>query len=193
MKRREAWIGFAFAMPAVAMFAAFAWYPILRTAYLSLFDYNMLQPPVFKGPGNYVSLMADPLFWQSVRATIGYVAGTCVPVWGLSLGLALLLNRPLRLRGALRSLYFSPAVMSMVVAAVMWKLLLHYRGLLNVLGGYLGLGPIPWLTDAEMAALPLNLLRRARRTAEHAIASLGSQCSRPQKVSLACNQRRCNR
>ena len=179
MKRREAWIGFAFAMPAVAMFAAFAWYPILRTAYLSLFDYNMLQPPVFKGPGNYVSLMADPLFWQSVRATIGYVAGTCVPVWGLSLGLALLLNRPLRLRGALRSLYFSPAVMSMVVAAVMWKLLLHYRGLLNVLGGYLGLGPIPWLTDAAWAPVSLIVMSIWKSTGYYMVMYLAGLQSIP--------------
>ena len=158
MKRREAWIGFAFALPALVLFAAFAWYPIVRTAYLSLFDYNMLQPPVFKGLGNYASLMRDPLFWQSVRATIGYVVGTCIPVWGLALGLAMLLNRPLRFRGTLRSLYFSPAVMSMVVVAVMWKLLLHYRGLFNALGGYLGLQPVPWLTDATWAPVSLILM-----------------------------------
>lgn len=158
LKRREAWVGFLFAVPAVGMFAAFSLYPILRTLYLSFFDYNMLQPPVYKGIGNYVSLVADPLFWQSVEATITYVAGTYVPVWVLALGLALLLNRPLRFRGALRTLYFTPVVMSMVVAAVMWKLIFHFRGMLNALVGYAGIAPIPWLTDTVWAPLAVILM-----------------------------------
>lgn len=158
LKRKEAWAGFLFALPAVLMFAAFSGYPILRTLYLSFFDYNMLTPPKFKGLENYVSLFQDPLFWQSVRATAVYILGTYVPTIILALCLALLLNRKFRLRGLFRTLYFTPVVMSMVVVAVIWKLLFFYQGPLNMLLGHFSIQPIQWLSSTTFAPVALAVM-----------------------------------
>lgn len=157
-KRKEAWAGFLFALPAMTLFLLFAVYPIVRTFYLSFFDYNMLVKPKFIGLDNYKALMGDSLFWQSMRATLFYLVATYVPAIILALALALALNREFKLRGLFRGLYFTPVVMSMVVVSVIWKLLFNYRGLLNQLLSHVGIGPIRWLTSSTYAPWALAIM-----------------------------------
>ncbi len=158
LKRKQAWAGFLFAVPSLILFAAFAIYPMLRTLYLSFFEYNMLAPPRYLGQGNYTSLLNDPTFWQSIGATVFYIVATYVPTIILALGLALLLNQRMRGRGGLRTLYFTPVVLSMVVVAVIWREIYFYQGPLNGLLGLVGLGPIPWLTSSTWAPIALALM-----------------------------------
>lgn len=118
----------------------------------------MLVPPTFVGLGNYKSIVHDPLFWQSVKATVSYVVGTYVPTIAIALGLALILNRNFRLKGMFRALYFTPVVMSMVVVSVIWKVLFNYRGLVNLLLSYVGADPVRWLTSSTSAPLALAIM-----------------------------------
>jgi len=157
-KRKEAWAGFLFAVPAMTLFLLFAVYPIIRTLYLSFFDYNMLVPPTFIGLKNYISVLGDPLFWQSVRATVTYVLGTYIPTIIIALGLALILNRSFRLKDLFRALYFTPTVMSMVVVSVIWKVLFNYRGLINGILAVFGQSPIRWLTTSQWAPAALAIM-----------------------------------
>jgi ABC-type sugar transport system permease subunit len=157
-KRKEAWAGFLFAVPAMTLFLLFAVYPIGRTLYLSFFDYNMLVKPQFIGWGNYQALLGDTLFWQSVRATLFYLLATYVPAIILALALAVALNREFKLRSVFRSLYFTPVVMSMVVVSVIWKLLFNYRGLFNELLSHVDIGPITWLTSSKYAPWALAIM-----------------------------------
>ena len=157
-KRKEAWAGFLFAVPAMTLFLLFAVYPIGRTLYLSFFDYNMLVKPQFIGWGNYQALLGDTLFWQSVRATLFYLLATYVPAIILALALAVALNREFKLRSVLRSFDFTPVVMSMVVVSVIWKLLFNYRGLFNELLSHVDIGPITWLTSSKYAPWALAIM-----------------------------------
>jgi multiple sugar transport system permease protein len=157
-KRKESFAGFLFAVPALVLFAMFAVYPIVRTVYISFFDYNMLKPPVWKGIGNYTSLFTDPLFGQSVRATIVYTLGTFVPTIILALTLALLLNSQLKGIGFFRTLYFTPVVMSMVVVAIIWKLLFSFRGPINQLLSPVMSQPIAWLSNTRYAPIALSIM-----------------------------------
>lgn len=154
----QAVAGIAFALPALVLFAAFSVYPILRTLYLSFFDYDMMTEPVFRGLTNYTSLFADPLFWASVAATVVYIGLAYIPTIVLALGLALLLNRGLPLRSLFRTLYFTPVVLSMVVVAVIWRLVLFQQGPLNVLLGQLGFDPVPWLSNRTWAPVALAIM-----------------------------------
>ena len=154
----QAWAGFLFAVPALGLFAAFSVYPIVRTLYLSFFDYDMLSEPVFRGLSNYVSLFADPLFWASVAATVIYIGLAYVPTIVLALGLALLLNRGIRFRSLFRTLYFTPVVLSMVVVAVIWRLVLFQQGPVNALLSQLGFDAIPWLSNRTWAPVALAIM-----------------------------------
>jgi ABC-type sugar transport system permease subunit len=150
--RHQAW-GYLFLLPMFLLLVVFKFVPMLRALYLSLTSYDLLSPPRFVGLRNYVTLIHDPLFHQSVWATVYYVFGTCVPLWFLSLGLALVFNAALPGRGILRLLYFIPAIMPVVVYATVWRFMFHPYGLLNVGLQTLGFPAIDWLASSK-AVMP---------------------------------------
>jgi len=106
-------------------------------------------PTSYIGLQNYRTLFQDPLFLQSLAATGKYVVGTCVPLWGLSLALALLLDRPMRGRTAIRLLIFLPAIIPAVVLPVLWRFIYHPYGLANSLLDGIGVSGLPWLSDRD--------------------------------------------
>ena len=131
-KRIVVW-AWLFVTPALLFFAVFSFYPIANAFYLSFCNKNMisLKPPVFIGFTNYVKIFASPDFWNSVRATVVFTVGTFVPLVAVSLILAAFLTfRPTGSR-ILQLIYYSPAVLSSVVAALIWKLIFEPRGIAN--------------------------------------------------------------
>jgi multiple sugar transport system permease protein len=150
--RHQLW-GYAFLLPMFTLLVAFKFVPMVRAFYLSLTSYDLLSPPRYVGLRNYVTLLHDPLFHQSMWVTVYYVFGTCVPIWILSLGLALVFNTALPARGILRLVYFIPAIVPVVVYATIWRFMFHPYGLLNLGFQMLGLPAINWLADTR-AVIP---------------------------------------
>lgn len=154
LNRKRDVVGALLALPALALFIAFAIYPGLRVFYLSFFDYNLTSPAEFVGLDNFRYLWSDPTFHEVLGNTLFYVGGT----YGLSLGLALLLALALgeKMRGTAvtRLCYFIPVAMSWVAVSVMWRLVLHPHGMLNQT---LGLD-IPWLTSSTWAPWALVVM-----------------------------------
>jgi multiple sugar transport system permease protein len=67
--------------------------------------------------------MRDPLFWQSAKVTALY-AVLLVPLLYVSgLGLALLVQKTNRFNGIVRSMFFAPHMVSLVVVALVWQFL----------------------------------------------------------------------
>jgi ABC-type sugar transport system permease subunit len=151
LQKRNLW-GFAFAVPALCLFALFSIYPIARTFVLSFFDYSVVDPPRPVGLDNYRQILGDPRFHSSLFNSFRYVVFTYIPVWILALLLALALNTRIRARAVFRTIYFVPVVMSWVVVSVIWKLIFHRNGLLNTMFlSPVGIGPQNWLTDIQLA------------------------------------------
>ncbi len=100
------------------------------------------------GLSNYNQLIQDPQVWASLRQTLLYALITVsLGVVG-GLGLALLLHRPMRGIGLFRSLFYLPAVVPIVAAAVSWKLIFDRdTGLLNGLIHLVGGPSVQWLAD----------------------------------------------
>ncbi|HSF05988.1 MAG TPA: sugar ABC transporter permease [Methylomirabilota bacterium] len=146
--RHQLW-GYFFLLPMFLLLVVFKFVPMIQAFGLSLTSYDMLTAPKFVGLSNYTFLLTDPLFHQSVGATLYYVFGTCLPLWFLALGLALIFNTRLPAKNLLRMAYFMPAVMPVVVYAVIWRFMFHPYGLLNVGLASLGIAPIDWLGDAR--------------------------------------------
>jgi multiple sugar transport system permease protein len=150
-QRRGLW-GLVFAVPAMIFFALFAIYPILRTFYLSFFEYSVVDTPVWVGLDNYRSIIGDDRFNTSLGNSFRYVLFTYIPVLILALLLALALNTRIKGRGIFRTVYFVPVVMSWVVVSVIWKLIFHRNGLLNATFlDPLGIAPQNWLTNIDLA------------------------------------------
>src|SRR5215217_4596199 len=151
LQKRNLW-GFAFAVPALCLFALFSIYPIARTFFLSFLDYSVVDPPRPVGLENYQQILGDPRFHTSLFNSFRYVIFTYIPVWILALLLALGLNTRIKARAIFRTIYFVPVVMSWVVVSVIWKLIFHRNGLLNTMFlAPIGIGPQNWLTDIQLA------------------------------------------
>jgi multiple sugar transport system permease protein len=131
-KHQDRW-GILFAAPALLFFALFSFYPILNALYTSFFNKQVLSlnPPDFIGLANYAYLLRSPDFWNSMRATAVFTLGTFLALLCMSLLLSALLTGLRRGRKLLQMAYYSPAVLSSVVAATIWLLIFDPRGLAN--------------------------------------------------------------
>ena len=114
--------------------------------------------------GILTDLAQDPLFLQSAWVSFIYVVFSCVPVWVLSLALAVLFNREIRAKNFFRSAAFMPVVMPAVVNAVVWTFMYHQDGVVNTILGWFSLDPIPWLRSSKWALWAVILIGIWRAT-----------------------------
>ncbi len=124
---------YLFLSPFVLSFLIFGAYPIIRSMILSLYITSGPEAQRFVGMGNYLHLIQDPDFWIAFRNTATFAVGSVVLQVPVSLGLAILLNRPeIRGRNIFRFILFSPNLMGLVFSALLFTLILAPRfGLLN--------------------------------------------------------------
>lgn len=156
--RLSAW-GVVFALPGLGYFLVFYLYPIFRAAFLSLHEYSLLGTPSFIGLDNYARILQDPLFWQSVSATVYYVLVSSAVLIPGSLLLALAFQRTTGLGRSLRPVYFLPNVVPIFAAALLWRLLYQPYSLINGVLSTFGASPVPWLTSSVYAMPSMILMR----------------------------------
>jgi multiple sugar transport system permease protein len=95
---------------------------------------------------------SDSQFWPSFGNTLVFVILSTPTIVFAGLGLALLLNRPGRFVGLLRTLFFAPYVLSVAVLTLIWAFLLNPQlGLIGELWSWFGLDPVSWLNDPNLA------------------------------------------
>jgi multiple sugar transport system permease protein len=156
-RRPAEWTGVLFVLPIFVLFVVFRFWPMLDAMWLSLHSKTLITDPQWVGLDNYSRLFSDPEFLKSLRATGYYVAGTCIPLWVLSLGLALMLDAAVRGRTLFRVLVFLPAIIPAVVLPVLWRFTLHPYGLVNQGLEQVGIGGVDWLTKSA-AVIPAFIL-----------------------------------
>jgi ABC-type sugar transport system permease subunit len=149
-------IGYAFVGPALLVFAAFIIYPIFYSLWLSFHEWNgyTAEWGAFVGVGNYLTLAGDEVFWKSVANTVVFVLARTPFEVGLGFGLALLLDRDIRGRSLLRTLFFVPVVLSLIVVTLIFQRIYETNtGLLNAFLRAIALDWLahPWLADPSTA------------------------------------------
>ncbi|MGL5082093.1 MAG: carbohydrate ABC transporter permease [Microcoleaceae cyanobacterium] len=151
-----AWI---FLAPALILLAIFVLWPILYLCYLSFTTGSFtLAGMQWVGLKNYWRLFSSPDFWQVIGNTIYFTVATVIPSLVIPLGLAVLLNQSLALRGFLRTAYFIPSITSLVAVGLGWRWLFQTDGPVNAALTHLGVNPIPWLSSTVWAMPVLILL-----------------------------------
>jgi len=161
---KQALFGYAILLPTLAIIIVFRFLPMLQAFYISLHEYDLIRPPKFIGFDNFIDLVRDPLFLNSARVSITYVVFSCVPVWVLSLALAMLFNRQIIAKNLFRSAAFMPVVMPAVVNAVVWTFMYHQDGVVNTILGWFSLDPIPWLRSSKWALWAIIIIGIWRAT-----------------------------
>jgi len=161
---KQAAFGYAILFPTLAVLAVFRFVPMLQAFVISFTKYDLIHPPQFVGFANFVDLVRDPLFLNSMRVSLTYVVFSVLPVWPLSLALAVLFNRSLLVKNLLRSAVFMPVVMPAVVMAVVWTFMYHQDGVINTVLGWAGVDPVPWLRSSSTALWAVILIGIWRAT-----------------------------
>ncbi len=160
LERQQARAGLLFILPWIVSLLVFTAYPVFGTLGLSFTEYNILKPPEFIGFDNFRQMFtADPAFWTAVRNTGIYAGVSVVLRLILSLALALVLNQGVRGIGVYRVIFYLPALVPPVVAAIIFLLMFNYaNGPINAVIGALGLPPPDWLRDPSWSKPALIIL-----------------------------------
>ncbi len=152
----ESWVAAAFIAPAAIVILLVVLIPLARAAWMSLFDISLVRPgdEPFVGLGNYVDQLTDPDFWAAVGRSLVFTVTSTTLELVLGLGLALLMNQPLRGRWILRSLIILPWALPTIVNALMWRWIDNAEyGALNAVLTQLGLlhDYAIWLSNSDLA------------------------------------------
>ncbi|WP_204802800.1 carbohydrate ABC transporter permease [Mycobacterium riyadhense] len=158
--RRRAWAGRMFVAPNLAAIAVFMIFPLGFSLYMSFHRWDVFTPAKFVDLHNFVNLFtSDPLFLIAMRNTVVFTIGSVAPTVLISLVVAGLLNRKIKGIGIFRTIVFLPLAISTVVMAVVWQFVFNTdNGLLNIMLGWIGIGPIPWLVEPGWAMVSLCLV-----------------------------------
>ncbi len=151
--RREAVWAYLFLLPNIVGFLVFTALAVFVAFGLAMTEWDLLVPPRFNGLANYQKLLTnDPVFRQVMGNTAFFVLGVVPLDVVCSLGLALLLNRPIRGMALYRAVYFVPVVTSLIAVSIVWQWLYHSDvGLINYFLTDVGLPKVNWLGSTEWA------------------------------------------
>ena len=148
------WTGPSFAGPAVLLYVALVFVPLVLAFAYSLTDKNLLSPHTgFVGLDNYRNLLSDDVFKQSVKVTAIMTALIVLLPNVLGLGIALMLSGETKLFATLRTIFFIPIVLAGVVVSFIWQAMLTDYGVINTVLGSIGLSGLEqgWLDTPNYA------------------------------------------
>jgi raffinose/stachyose/melibiose transport system permease protein len=178
----------AFLLPALALYLVFVLLPIFQGAYYSLFKWNGLQPLTnFVGLGNYQKAIGTTLFVASVgHNAMIIVLSLCLQI-PFSLALAVYLNARFPGRAILRVIFFLPYVISEVITAIMFYLLLQPDGAVNSVLRWAGLGSLAqdWFGDLGLVMLTMFVVISWKYFGFHMILLLAGLQGIPHELSDA--------
>jgi cellobiose transport system permease protein len=150
---------YAFVAPFFVVFGIFGLYPMVRTLWMSLHDWDLLnlyEPQTFVGLDNYVALLSDDYFWNALGNTFAMFLIATIPQLTLALWLASMLNRPLRGRTFFRMSILVPNVTSVAAVGIVFGTLFQRDfGVINWALSLVGIDAIDWRNEqwASWAAI----------------------------------------
>lgn len=147
---------YGFLAPDVVGLSMFLGLPMALAFVFSFFSVSGFGAYGFVGVENYRRMFEDALLAQSVQVSLIYVLAFVPIVFVVSLGLALLVQDAFPGVGFVRTAFFIPHVLSLVIVGLLWQfLLVERRGMLSTALAPLGLGNISWLGDPRFALMTL--------------------------------------
>lgn len=147
-----------FLAPALVFYTLFSIYPLLRNAYLSFHEQELIGNEltwVYVGFDNFVTLLTtDHVFPRAVQHNMIWAASAMILETSIAFVLALILHKHVRGARAFRILWFMPVILSDVIAAQIWSWVYHLdHGAINGILRFIGLDILarPWLGDPDTA------------------------------------------
>lgn len=182
---RRAWRAlspYSYIAPFFLLFGAFGLFPLIYTAFISLYRIELQTPGdmEWRGFGNYTAIFTDPFFWGALRNTFTLGVLSTVPQLMIALGLAHLLNYKLRGRTFFRTMMLMPYATSVAAATLVFAQLFgHDFGLINYVIGLVGVSPVDWQTGTLASQIAISSIVIWRWTGYNALIFLAGMQSIP--------------
>ncbi|MEU3462775.1 sugar ABC transporter permease [Streptomyces sp. NPDC006733] len=176
---------YAYIAPFFALFAAFGLFPLIYTAYVSLYRVELQTPDrmEWRGLDNYTALLSDSYFWTALRNTFSIGVLSTVPQLLMALGLAHLLNYKLRGRTFLRVAVLLPYATSVAAATLVFAQLFGRDfGLINWALGLVGFSPVDWQSGTVASQIAVSTIVTWRWTGYNALIYLAGMQSIPAEL-----------
>lgn len=154
---QEHLIGYLFVLPVFLGIGFFVLYPFIYSLLSTFRNWNGLVP-LSRAPEvgfeMYRRVLSDSLFWQSFGNTLITLTGIPIGMI-LSIGIALLLNRGLKLTGAFRVIFYVPVVSSITAIVILWRAMVNTQGPINEFLALFNISPINFLGEPGWARVAL--------------------------------------
>ncbi|MFE2288144.1 carbohydrate ABC transporter permease [Streptomyces sp. NPDC059443] len=173
---------YAFVAPFFTLFAAFGLFPLLYTAYVSVYRVELQNPGEmeWRGLDNYTALFTDPFFWTALRNTFTIGVLSTVPQLLIALGLAHVLNYRLRARTFFRTALLLPYATSVAAASLIFAQLFGRDfGIVNDLLSWVRLAPVDWQSGTAASQIAVSSIVVWRWTGYNALIYLAGMQSIP--------------
>ncbi|MFF3314559.1 carbohydrate ABC transporter permease [Streptomyces sp. NPDC003035] len=184
-RRWAALVPYAYLAPFFTLFAAFGLFPLLYTAFVSLYRVELQTPGdmEWRGLGNYAALLTDEFFWTALRNTFTIGVLSTVPQLAMALGLAHLLHYKLRGRTFFRTAMLLPYATSVAAATLVFAQLFGRDfGLVNYALSLVGFDPVDWQNGTLASQIAVSSIVVWRWTGYNALIYLAGMQSIPAEL-----------
>lgn len=171
---------FLYLMPALVLFGLFTYYPFVKTIINSFFKCNSYGVArAFVGIENYLKVLKDSNFWDSVKNTLLFTAISVPGSVIIALFLALMSNKPRKLSPIYETMYALPMAISASVACMIFQLM--YNPSLGILNEILGT-KINWLSDTKWTMISISIISTWMNVGYNYIFLLSAVRSVPEEI-----------
>jgi len=156
------WMPWLLLVPALLSIGIWAYFPLVRGTIMAFMDYRLMTESRWVGVDNWINIVLDPVFRDSLLATLRYVAIALGLTFAAPIVLAIMLNEIPWLKQSFRTVFFLPQVMSGIVTMLLWTEMFDRSeyGLLNQMVMFVAntvlrfdVEPINWLGSTFWAPL----------------------------------------
>ena len=153
--RRDRRLSVNLALPSILLLGFAQIYPMIQGILYSFQKGVMAKPAqAWVGVANYAKVLGDPAFWNAVRFTLVFTVGGVALSYLLGLGLALLLMKPMPLRGVIRVGLILPWIVPPIVGMTAWRWMMQDQaGAVNQVIQFFGGQTIFFFNDPAWTAV----------------------------------------
>jgi raffinose/stachyose/melibiose transport system permease protein len=159
LNRHNNWELLLFCLPAVLLVCLFFYYPLMSGINIAFFSWNGISNNAkLVGLKNFIDLFQDASFLNSLFFSLLYTTVNLVFVNLFAIFLASLLSGRLKTGGLLRTLFFAPNIVSLVVTGMIWLFIFStaYQGVVKMIN--IPALNIDWFGSEEFARLALFIV-----------------------------------
>ncbi len=151
----------SFMIPTIVLLTLVLAYPLFYAVEISFSQFDLMTFGAGKWVGldNYIKVLSDYRFWDSLRVTVVYLVFALPVQVGLGFGIAYLINAPWLGRSFIRAVFIIPLVVAPVIAGGVWRMILDpLWGLMNFWLGLVGIAPLDWFGDSNLAMVTVIII-----------------------------------